>query len=134
MKKTPLPNLSGITCSPNKPPRIHTSLRRYWPAILLMAAALMPAVTAFPAGAAGESCTELLKNRCETCHYLTRVCLKVEQEQGSSSWFGSSGSWKRTVRNMVRQGAKVSNAEEKILVDCLSTPVPEVLDLCGLKK
>lgn len=96
---------------------------------------LMWLVAAVPQHAAGESCTELLQGRCETCHYLTRVCERVEKNQGRSSWFGgTAGSWKRIIHNMVRQGAKLNGAEEEQLVGCLSVPAPEVLDICGLKK
>ncbi len=76
---------------------------------------------------AEESCPELLTNRCEKCHYVTRVCQKVERKKGKSSW-------KRTVRNMVRQGAKLNKAEQKKLATCLSKPSPEILEFCGLKK
>ena len=77
--------------------------------------------------APGETCSELLSNRCEACHYNTRVCQKVQQKKGK-------GSWRRTVKNMVKQGAKLSKDEQKILVDCLSKPAPEVLEYCDIKK
>lgn len=110
---------------------IATSRLRFLP--FLPAAFLLLAV--LPATAAGESCTKLLRDRCESCHYLTRVCQKVERNMSRSSWFGgTAGSWRRTVRNMVRQGAKLDGGEERQLVDCLSAPAPEVLDVCGLKK
>ena len=103
------------------PPMMGFSL----PAALLLMLALMPGM------AVGESCAELLRGRCETCHYLTRVCEKVEKDQERGSWFGNtSGSWKRTIKNMIRQGAKLNGDEEALLVDCLSTPEAEVLDLC----
>lgn len=76
---------------------------------------------------AAEECTTLLTERCETCHYMTRVCEKVEENKGK--W-----SWKRTVKNMVRQGAKLTAAEQDILVSCLSEPAPEVVKLCGRNK
>ena len=76
---------------------------------------------------AGESCSELLTNRCETCHYNTRVCQKVKKKKGK-------GSWKRTIKNMVKQGAKLDKSEQKQLVDCLSKRTPEILEFCNLKK
>ena len=80
-----------------------------------------------------ESCTRLLTNRCEVCHYLTRVCGKVDRERKRKSWFGSSeGKWKQTINNMVKQGAQVNAAEKEILVGCLSEPASEVLNLCQL--
>jgi hypothetical protein len=78
-------------------------------------------------GLAEESCPELLTNRCEVCHYTTRVCQKVQRKKGKSSW-------KRTVRNMVKQGAKLNKAEQKKLVACLSKPAPEIMEFCGIKK
>ena len=84
---------------------------------------------------AGESCVQLLTTRCETCHYLTRVCQKVDKERNKKSWFGgSAGTWKRTMKNMVKQGAQLNKEEEEILVDCLSKPTPEVLNICKLGK
>ena len=84
-----------------------------------------------------EECTQLLTKRCETCHYMTRVCQKVDKERNKKSWFGGSpgtGTWKRTIKNMVKQGAQLNKAEENILVECLSKPSPEVLSLCKLDK
>lgn len=75
-------------------------------------------------GPAAETCTSLLQGRCESCHYLTRVCEKVAEKKGK--W-----SWKRTVKNMVKQGAKLNDEERDLMVDCLSQPAPEVLKLCG---
>ena len=82
-----------------------------------------------------EGCTQLLTKRCETCHYMTRVCQKVDKERNKKSWFGgSAGTWKRTIKNMVKQGAQLNKAEEEILVECLSKPTSEVLSLCKLDK
>lgn len=79
-----------------------------------------PALTA-------ETCSTLLVGRCEPCHYLTRVCEKVAENKGK--W-----SWKRTVKNMVRQGAKLNQAEQDNMVACLSEPASEVKKLCGPNK
>ena len=85
--------------------------------------------------AAQESCVRLLTKRCEVCHYMTRVCQKVDKERKKKSWFGGSeGTWKRTIKNMVKQGAQLNKAEEKILIECLSKPTSEVLSLCKLNK
>ena len=85
-------------------------------------------------GHSEEHCLALLKARCGDCHYLTRVCEKVESERSSNHWFGSSaGTWKRTIQNMVSQGAKLTEEEEQKLVACLSKPSPEIKDLCDLK-
>lgn len=82
-----------------------------------------------------ESCVQLLVERCEVCHYMTRVCQKVDKERKKKSWFGSSeGKWKRIVKNMVEQGAQLTEAEEQVVVQCLSEPADEVLSLCKLDK
>jgi hypothetical protein len=85
--------------------------------------------------AAEEGCGKLLKRRCEVCHYLTRVCQKLQKEQ-KKGFFGGvfSGSWDRTIKNMVRQGAKLTEAEQKKLTECLDNSSPEVLEVCGLSK
>ena len=103
--------------------------------IVYCIAVLAITFTMSPVADAGESCTQLLTKRCETCHYMTRVCQKVDKERNKKSWFGgSAGSWKRTIKNMVKQGAQLNEDEEKILVDCLSQPFAEVLALCQLDK
>ena len=82
-----------------------------------------------------ESCTQLLTDRCESCHYLTRVCQKVDTERNKKRLFGNAaGTWKRTIKNMVKQGAKLDKNEEKILVECLSKPTAEALAICNLNK
>ena len=97
----------------------------------LTAGMSLPLVTA----SAGVSCGELLTDRCQKCHYLTRVCQKIEKAQQESSWFsGFSNSWGRTVKNMVSQGAKLNDAEQQQLIDCLKEPAADILDLCEKNK
>lgn len=104
----------------------------------LTAAILVSMALSLSAGLAWaqeESCTVLLETRCEKCHYVTRVCQKIKKEMSGKSWFGSSSSsWKRSIKNMVRQGAKLTKDEQKKLAGCLSEPSPEILDFCNLKK
>ncbi|VAW35377.1 hypothetical protein MNBD_DELTA04-561 [hydrothermal vent metagenome] len=76
---------------------------------------------------AAANCTQLVTSRCEKCHYKTRICEKIQKRQGK-------GSWKRTIKNMVRHGAQLNAAEQKQLAYCLSTPTPDVLKLCELDK
>jgi hypothetical protein len=110
-------------------PSFHTSSLKPAARIFLSAAITsLLTLTAVPSpGYAEESCSELLTNRCEVCHYFTRVCQKVQRKKGKSSW-------KRTVKNMVKQGAKLNKDEQKKLVTCLSKPTPEIMEFCGLKK
>ena len=58
-----------------------------------------------------NSCESLLVEKCSKCHYLTRVCQKLGKK--------SKGDWKRTIKRMVRKGAVLSKAEQKLLVECL---------------
>ena len=101
-------------------PAVHISLHAMIISLLTLTVVPTP-------GYAEESCPELLTNRCEKCHYNTRVCQKVQRKKGKSSW-------KRTVKNMVKQGAKLNKDEQKKLVSCLSKPTPEIMEFCGLKK
>ena len=79
------------------------------------------AVTAAPA------CGELVKNKCTSCHFETRICQKVKKGKGK-------GSWKRSITSMVRHGAVIDKDDQKRLLSCLSKPDSEVLELCGMKK
>lgn len=58
-----------------------------------------------------SSCESLLVEQCSTCHYLTRICQKIGEK--------SKGDWRRSVKRMVRKGAVLSQAEQKLLVECL---------------
>lgn len=58
-----------------------------------------------------NSCESLLAEQCSNCHYLTRVCQKLGKK--------SKGDWRRSVKRMVRKGAVLSKAEQKLLVECL---------------
>ena len=71
---------------------------------------------------ADENCAELVTTRCELCHYKTRICEKLGKK--------SKSSWKRTVKTMVRYGAKLSKGEQKQLIRCLSKPDAGISALC----
>ncbi|MDG4475496.1 hypothetical protein [Thiovibrio frasassiensis] len=62
--------------------------------------------------AGGTQCTELLNSRCQVCHYKSRICQRLGQK--------SKGEWKRSIGNMMRYGAKITEAEGKILAQCLN--------------
>ncbi len=68
-------------------------------------------------------CAELLRNRCQTCHYLNRVCGQVGEK--------SKRRWIATVKRMVkRRGAMLNKEEQEYLVDCLLVPAPDVKEEC----
>jgi hypothetical protein len=84
--------------------------------------------------AALESCTQLVLNRCKKCHYITRMCAKIDRERNKKSWFGSKGTWNQTITSMIKNGAQLNDEEGNILVECLSKPAAEILSLCGLEE
>ncbi len=70
------------------------------------------------------ACLELLQNRCQSCHYLNRVCQKLEEK--------SKRRWAATLKRMVkRRGANLSGEEQDFLLDCLATPAPDIKQECG---
>jgi hypothetical protein len=80
-----------------------------------------------PVAANAESktgCAELLLNRCESCHYLERVCSQVGVK--------SERRWKATLKRMVkRRGVELNKDEQAFLLKCLSTPSPDIKKECG---
>ncbi len=70
-----------------------------------------------------SGCAELLRNRCQDCHYLDRVCGQVGEK--------SKRSWSATVKRMVkRRGARLTTEEQGFLVACLLAPTPDVQKEC----
>jgi len=94
--------------------------------IPLIAAMALLFVLAEPCRAE-ETCELLVKNKCLSCHFETRICQKMKKKKGKSSW-------KRTMRSMVRHGAELSKGEQKTLVQCFTSRDAAVLSLCGLDK
>lgn len=79
-----------------------------------------------PAIAKAESmpgCAELLVNRCQSCHYLDRVCGQVGEK--------SKRRWKATLKRMVtRRGAVLNTKEQEFLLGCLLAPAPDIIKEC----
>ncbi len=69
-----------------------------------------------------DACADLLMERCTQCHYVTRVCQQLGKK---SKW-----RWKKTLKNMVRHGAKLSKAEQKKLVNCLFRQSSAIIATC----
>ena len=84
---------------------------------------LLPAVSRTSAAETAPNCAELLKGKCLLCHHETRICRKIRQDKGK-------GSWKRTIKSMIRHGAAVNKKEQDQLVNCLSKPDIEIKKLC----
>lgn len=105
------------------------------PIFLILTASFLFINAASSADSGEQSCGELLKNKCTQCHYLTRVCQKIEKNQQKGLFGGIfAGSWGRTVNNMVKNGAKLTEAEQEKLINCLDNSSPEILEVCGLNK
>lgn len=80
--------------------------------------------SAFAKSEPTPNCVELLQDRCQTCHYLNRVCQKLGKK--------SKRRWKATLTRMVkRRGAKLSSEEQKFLLDCLTISAPDLKKECG---
>ena len=80
-----------------------------------------------PIARADESCASLLQSRCLSCHFETRICDKMKKKKGK-------GSWKRTIKSMIRHGAKLDKGEQKLLIQCLAGRDKAALSLCNMDK
>jgi len=69
---------------------------------------------------AGTDCQTIINNKCVQCHYKTRICDALGTK--------SKRKWKRTIKFMVKQGAKLSKDEQKNIAECLSS-LPKGSDL-----
>ena len=85
----------------------------FFPLVLIAAAGLLSPP---PLVAVDEECADLIVNRCETCHYSTRICHVLGRK--------SKQKWSRSVARMVRYGAKLSETEQKQLIECLFAAEP----------
>lgn len=79
--------------------------------------------TAFAKSGSESGCFELLEKRCQSCHYLSRVCQVVDER--------SERRWKATLKRMVtRRGAELSEDEQSKLLKCLATPDSAIVQGC----
>ena len=79
-----------------------------------------------PAARADSRCEQLINERCDQCHYKTRIC----QVLGTKSKWG----WKRTMKRMVQYGARINKEETDYLTDCLAA-APQGADyVCKYKE
>jgi len=73
-------------------------------------------------GSEDTSCATLLLTKCDSCHYLTRVCYRLGKK--------SKRGWKSTLKVMIRRGAQLTMNEQNILLECLSSPEGEAQSTC----
>ena len=95
------------------------SIKNILPMLMLLLWLPTSASTAEPES---TDCATLLHSRCESCHYNSRFCQRIGQK--------SKRAWKRSIQAMVGHGAKLTDAEQQIVVDCLNTPPPAVQEYC----
>ena len=68
------------------------------------------------------SCKTLLLSKCDSCHYLTRVCYRLGKK--------SKRGWKSTLKVMIKRGAQLTMQEQEVLLECLSSPESEAQSTC----
>ena len=61
---------------------------------------------------AGGDCQTIIDNQCVQCHYKTRICDALGTK--------SKRKWQRSIKFMVKQGAKLSKDDQAVLVECLN--------------
>lgn len=61
----------------------------------------------------GTDCQATIDVKCVKCHYKTRICDALGTK--------SKRKWKRTIKSMVGHGAKLTQDEQKNVVECLSS-------------
>lgn len=69
-----------------------------------------------------QQCAELINTHCLGCHYKSRICQTLGKKR---KW-----EWKSTVNYMIRLGVKLSEAEKKTIIDCLSSAPPGADFVC----
>ena len=90
----------------------------------LVPAALFVRTTLTGTGAGAEQdCPTLLRAQCASCHALTYICPKMAESRGSLYW-------KRTISDMVDEGAVLTGREQAVLVRCLSSRDARARALC----
>lgn len=76
---------------------------------------------------AEPECRAMIEQKCGYCHFVNRLCPKLEKKKGA--W-----TWKRTIKDMVDHGMMLTDDETKQLVGCLAKPDDGVMSLCSKKK
>ena len=71
---------------------------------------------------AKDNCAPLLENKCTECHNLNRVCEKLGKKNKKR--------WVRTIKRMVKRGAKLTKSEKKEILNCLVDQSPGTLQAC----
>ena len=85
--------------------------------ILLAATVTAAAETKESMKEEGFDCAKTLAQRCESCHYRTRICARIGRT--------SERKWLGIIRRMIRHGAKLDDGQARNLARCLAALGPE---------
>ena len=92
--------------------------RKYIQYLLLLMITFTPLLACSGTKEVGESpsvevCGSIVDAKCVRCHYKTRICNALGEKSVSE--------WKRTIKFMMKQGAGLTEDEQKKVVTCLSS-------------
>ena len=68
------------------------------------------------------ACREIMASHCTSCHQESRICAKLGQK--------SQGQWERTIKRMIKHGAKLNNGQKDALVQCLANQDDSIKEYC----
>ncbi len=74
-----------------------------------------------------EQCQALLQTKCGTCHFINYICPRMDQNKGTVYWH-------KTINDMVKEGAVLSDEERSVLVRCLTSRDAQARSFCTGKK
>ncbi len=75
-----------------------------------------------PSARAEKTCVEKIQDKCTTCHYPTRICLKIGKN--------SLRDWEVTVKRMLRYGLQLPDGKMDEMLDCLEGLEKDSGNLC----
>lgn len=70
-----------------------------------------------------DECAALMISQCQACHQTSRICQQLGKK---SRW-----DWEKTINNMIRHGAKLSETEKTLVIDCLFSAQPGADFVCN---
>jgi len=68
-------------------------------------------------------CGHILETYCTSCHQTSRICQKLGKK--------SESQWNRTIKRMIRHGAKINKVQRAALAKCLGDQDKAITDRCG---
>jgi len=95
---------------------VRTKKSKLYLFLLLVIFALVSACSAPPETGETPSeavCSSIIDAKCVRCHYKTRICGALGTK--------SSRQWEKTLKFMIKQGAKLTEDEKNKVIACLSS-------------